>query len=155
MVGSCLKLASPPRDGISAASACCSSADAPCLLPCLAGTECYNIVISGAQEAAQREALNQGKSDGDDANEMEKAQDFGRLRTVKVQQAVAKEEEEEMRVRMRQAQRKMKGVKLQYTDSDRVTFDDVAGVPGAKVELPILHPDTQDRRPPWGVRESF
>lgn len=86
---------------------------------------------------------------------MEKAQDFGRLRTVKVQQAVAKEEEEEMRVRMRQAQRKMKGVKLQYTDSDRVTFDDVAGVPGAKVELPILHPDTLDRRPPWGGRESI
>ncbi len=85
------------------------------------------------QEAAQREALKQGKAEGEEMNEMEAAQDFGRLRTVKVQQAVAKEEEEEMRVRMRQAQRKMKGVKLQYTDADRVTFDDVAGVPGAKV----------------------
>jgi hypothetical protein len=52
---------------------------------------------------------------------------------MKVQQAVSQEEEQEMRVRMRQAQRKMKGVKLQYTDSGRVYFDDVAGVAGAKV----------------------
>ncbi len=37
-----------------------------------------------------------------------------------------------MRVRMRQAQRRMKGVKLQYTDANRVTFDDVAGVGPAK-----------------------
>jgi hypothetical protein len=67
---------------------------------------------------------------------MEKAQDFGRLRTMKVQQAARREEdEEEMRIRLRQAQRKLKGVKLQYTDSGRVTFDDVAGVPGAKVRV--------------------
>lgn len=32
-----------------------------------------------------------------------------------------------------QAQRKMKGVKLQYTESDRIYFDDVAGAPAAKV----------------------
>ena len=38
----------------------------------------------------------------------------------------------EMKVRMRQAQRRMKGVKLQYTDEDRVTFDDVAGIGPAK-----------------------
>ncbi|CAL8467515.1 g7053 [Coccomyxa elongata] len=87
------------------------------------------------EESAQREALKEARRAGEEANDMEKAQDFGRLRTMKVQQAVQKEEEEEMRVRMRQAQRKMKGVKLQYTDSGRVTFDDVAGVPGAKVEL--------------------
>lgn len=86
-----------------------------------------------SQEAEQREALKAAKAAGEDASDMEKAQDFGRLRTMKVQQAVRKEEEEEMRIRLRQAQRKMKGVKLQYTDSGRVTFDDVAGVPGAKV----------------------
>ena len=39
----------------------------------------------------------------------------------------------EMKVRMRQAQRRMKGVKLQYTDEDRVTFADVAGIGAAKV----------------------
>ncbi len=89
------------------------------------------------QESAQREALKEARRVGEEANDMEKAQDFGRLRTMKVQQAVKKEEEEEMRVRMRQAQRKMKGVKLQYTDSGRVTFDDVAGVPGAKVHVPL------------------
>ena len=44
-----------------------------------------------------------------------------------------------MRVRMRQAQRKMKGVKLQYTDANRVTFDDVAGVGPAKVGFPSVH----------------
>ncbi len=44
-------------------------------------------------------------------------------------------EAEEMRVKMRQAQREMKGVKLQYTDDDRVTFDDVAGIGDAKVRV--------------------
>ena len=96
------------------------------------------VACMSAQEAAQREALKEARRAGEEANDMEKAQDFGRLRTMKVQQAVQKEEEEEMRVRMRQAQRKMKGVKLQYTDSGRVTFDDVAGVPGAKVRADVF-----------------
>ena len=43
-----------------------------------------------------------------------------------------------MRVKMRQAQREMKGVKLQYTDDDRVTFDDVAGIGDAKVGFRVF-----------------
>ena len=41
--------------------------------------------------------------------------------------------QEEMRIKMRKAKRQMKGVKLQYTDDDRVTFDDVAGIGESKV----------------------
>ncbi|CAK0787425.1 hypothetical protein CVIRNUC_010645 [Coccomyxa viridis] len=88
------------------------------------------------EEAEQRQAAEEAAKSGDDANDLEKAQDFGRLRTMKVQQAVVtEEEEEEMRVRMRQAQRQMKGTKLQYIDQQPILFSDVAGVPGAKEEL--------------------
>ena len=67
----------------------------------------------------------------------------GRLRTVKVQQAAAQDEVErevarEMAVRMRQVQRNMKGVKLQYTEAGRITFDDVAGIGDAKAR-PVPH----------------
>lgn len=54
------------------------------------------------QEAAQREALKAGRQASEDATEMEKAQEFGRLRTMKVQKALSKEEEEDMRRRMRE-----------------------------------------------------
>ena len=40
------------------------------------------------QEAEQRQAAEEAAKSGDDANDLEKAQDFGRLRTMKVQQAV-------------------------------------------------------------------
>lgn len=55
---------------------------------------------------------------------------------------VSAEEENEMKMRMRQAQRKMKGVKLQYTDETTVTFDDVAGIGEAKARppAPVLRP---------------
>ena len=39
------------------------------------------------QEAEQRQAAEEAAKTGDDANDLEKAQDFGRLRTMKVQQA--------------------------------------------------------------------
>ena len=39
---------------------------------------------------------------------------------------------------MRKAKRQMRGVKLQYTDDDRVTFDDVAGIGESKVSWPLL-----------------
>lgn len=46
-------------------------------------------------------------------------------------------EEEEARRKMKQLTRKMRsrGMKLQYTDDDRVYFDDVAGVGNAKFEV--------------------
>ena len=39
------------------------------------------------QEAEQRQAAEEAAKTGDDASDLEKAQDFGRLRTMKVQQA--------------------------------------------------------------------
>ena len=48
--------------------------------------------------------------------------------------------QEEMRIKMRKAKRQMKGVKLQYTDDDRVTFDDVAGIGESKVSPCSLSP---------------
>lgn len=36
----------------------------------------------------------------------------------------------------------MKGVKLQYTDEGRVTFDDVAGIGESKVENPLFRKNT-------------
>ena len=51
-----------------------------------------------------------------------------------------------MRIKMRKAQRQMKGVKLQYTDDSRITFDDVAGIGDSKVRQhpllpsPSMHP---------------
>ena len=59
---------------------------------------------------------------------------------------VTEEEEMEMKVRMRQAQRRMKGVKLQYTDDDRVTFDDVAGIGPAKVRAARAPPPCAGRQ---------
>ncbi|KAK9823015.1 hypothetical protein WJX81_007049 [Elliptochloris bilobata] len=89
----------------------------------------------------QAEALRKAKeAPSGEASDFDKAAEFGRLRTVKVQQAAAQDDTErevaqEMAVRMRQAQRNMKGVKLQYTEAGRITFDDVAGIGDAKVEL--------------------
>ena len=40
-----------------------------------------------SQEAEQRQAAEEAAKTGEDANDLEKAQDFGRLRTMKVQQA--------------------------------------------------------------------
>lgn len=39
------------------------------------------------QDEAQREALKAGKGAGEGASDMDKAADFGRLRTMKVQEA--------------------------------------------------------------------
>ena len=46
-------------------------------------------VLRYLQEAEQRQAAEEAAKTGDDANDLEKAQDFGRLRTMKVQQARA------------------------------------------------------------------
>ena len=92
----------------------------------------------GVQAEQQAAALRKAKEAPEgEANDFDKAAEFGRLRTVKVQQAGAQDETErevarEMAVRMRQAQRNMKGVKLQYTEAGRITFDDVAGIGDAK-----------------------
>lgn len=46
------------------------------------------VVLYGClQEAKQRQAAEEAAKTGEDANDLEKAQDFGRLRTMKVQQA--------------------------------------------------------------------
>ena len=45
------------------------------------------ILFGHLQEAEQRQAAEEAAKSGDDANDLEKAQDFGRLRTMKVQQA--------------------------------------------------------------------
>ena len=47
--------------------------------------------------------------------------------------ALQDSEQREMRIKLRKAQSEMKGVKLQYTDEGRVTFDDVAGIGESKV----------------------
>ena len=91
-----------------------------------------------AQAEQQAEALRKAQdAPAGEANDFDKAAEFGRLRTVKVQQAAAQDAVEretarEMAVRMRQVQRNMKGVKLQYTEAGRITFDDVAGIGDAK-----------------------
>lgn len=46
--------------------------------------------------------------------------------------------EEAVRIKERAAKRKMTGVTLQYTDDDRVFFEDVAGIGDAKVESAAL-----------------
>ena len=97
------------------------------------------LAAGGAAQAEQQaEALRKAQdAPAGDANDFDKAAEFGRLRTVKVQQAAAQDAVEretarEMAVRMRQVQRNMKGVKLQYTEAGRITFDDVAGIGDAK-----------------------
>lgn len=61
------------------------------------------------------------------------------LRTLKVIKPRKREldinEEKTVRRKMKQLTRKMRarGMKLQYTDDDRVFFDDVAGIGNAKV----------------------
>ena len=98
----------------------------------------FDSISSPAQAEQQAEALRKAKeAPAGEANDFDKAAEFGRLRTVKVQQAAAQDAVEremarEMAVRMRQAQRNMKGVKLQYTEAGRITFDDVAGIGDAK-----------------------
>ena len=44
--------------------------------------------------------------------------------------------DEAVRIKERAAKRKMTGVSLQYTDDDRVFFEDVAGIGDAKVRGP-------------------
>ena len=86
----------------------------------------------------------QGGSDSAEAQEAA----IGRLSTVQVQKASAAEaggggppadaevwDDDATGAALRQAQRKLKGVKLQYVGAGKVLFGDVAGVEGAKREL--------------------
>lgn len=60
------------------------------------------------------------------------------MQQAAAQDAVERETAREMAVRMRQVQRNMKGVKLQYTEAGRITFDDVAGIGDAKARPAAL-----------------
>lgn len=85
----------------------------------------------------------QGGSDSDEAKEAA----IGKLSTVQIQKAegapsdkglppVAEVwDDDASGAALRKAQRKLKGVKLQYIGSGKVLFSDVAGVEGAKREL--------------------
>lgn len=70
---------------------------------------------------------------------VDEAEDFLRMGSVKVKKAMSKDEAENknalIKEKMKQAAKSMKNVKLQYTDEDIITFDDVAGIGEAKVEL--------------------
>jgi len=89
-------------------------------------------------KAAEQAAYNrQAKKDNEDAekDQMEEAEQFLKMSTVKVQKAKTKPKQEELRQKMRAAQRRMKGVNLQYMKDETVLFDDVAGIGAAKEEL--------------------
>ncbi|KAK9816556.1 hypothetical protein WJX72_001883 [[Myrmecia] bisecta] len=86
------------------------------------------------QAEAMREEKRKKQAEEEGADEMEKMAQFGKMTSVKITMR-RDEREEEMKVKVRAAQRRMKGVKLQYTDEDRVFFDDVQGIGDAKIEL--------------------
>lgn len=86
------------------------------------------------QAAFNREAKAKKQDEAGQKDQMEEAEQFLKLSTVKVQKA-RNPEQERIRQKLRAAQRRMKGVKLQYTKDDRVFFDDVAGIGAAKEEL--------------------
>ncbi|KAK9808335.1 hypothetical protein WJX73_003265 [Symbiochloris irregularis] len=94
--------------------------------------------VYNTQEAEQRAAGEAAKKaqeqqTGDEG--MDAAADHLKMRTARVIRAPTLDaEEEEMRAKTRAAMRRMKGVKLQISD-ERITFDDVAGIGEAKVEL--------------------
>ena len=94
------------------------------------------IFNTDAEEQAKfnREAKAAKEREEGEKDQMEEAEQFLKMSTVKVQKARTPEQER-IRQKLRAAQRRMKGVKLQYTADDRVFFDDVAGIGAAKEEL--------------------
>ena len=107
----------------------CSGLAAPC---CPAGRPGSSAPAArGAEQCVRACSMRQGRGS---VNVCPHSPETRQARAAQV----SEEEEEEMRVRMRQAQRKMRGVKLQYTDANRVTFDDVAGVGPAKACAPSM-----------------
>lgn len=87
-----------------------------------------------AAQAAENKAKKAEEAAKEGGDQMEEAEQFLKMSTVKVQKARTPEQEK-IRAKLRAAQRRMKGVKLQYTKDDRVFFDDVAGIGAAKEEL--------------------
>lgn len=100
-------------------------------------------------EALRKAALAKlAKMQGGAESEEAKEAAIGKLSTVQIQKAASADEgrgglpadaevwdDDASGAALRQAQRKLKGVKLQYVGSGKVLFADVAGVEGAKREL--------------------
>jgi len=101
----------------------------------VSGESVKKIYNTEAAEQAKynREKTAERKRD-EEKDEMAQADEFRKISTVKVQKA-RNPEQEKVQQKLRAAQRKMKGVKLQYTSDDRVFFDDVAGIGASKEEL--------------------
>jgi cell division protease FtsH len=97
----------------------------------------YNTDAEAQAEALRKAALDKVAADDPGAA-------LGKMTTVVVQQAgtaaadaadAAVWDDDAAGAALRGAQRRLKGVKLQYVGAGRVLFDDVAGVEGAKREL--------------------
>lgn len=110
-----------------------------------------------AAQAAYNKAkrAEEAKKDGE-GDQMEEAEQFLKMSTVKVQKARTPEQEK-IRAKLRAAQRRMKGVNLQYTKDDRVFFDDVAGIGAAKVRArpPAHQRRVAAGRPTTGNKGTF
>ena len=82
-----------------------------------------------ADEAAFRQKMKEAAAESDPNAQ---AEEFRKMKTVKIQKA---QDPEKMR-KLKAAQKELKGVKLQYTDSkEAIFFEDVAGIGDAKIEL--------------------
>jgi cell division protease FtsH len=82
-----------------------------------------------ADEEAFRQKMKEAQAENDPNAQ---AEEFRKMKTVKIQKA---QDPERLR-KLKKAQKELKGVKLQYTDSkDVVFFDDIAGIGDAKIEL--------------------
>lgn len=95
------------------------------------GSKVYNTDAEAqlADEEAFRQKMKEKQAETDPNAQ---AEEFRKMKTVKIQKA---QDPAKMR-KLKAAQKELKGVKLQYTDSkDVVFFDDVAGIGDAKVEL--------------------
>ncbi|KAK2076235.1 hypothetical protein QBZ16_001167 [Prototheca wickerhamii] len=91
--------------------------------------------ISKAEEAKQRgaEAAYQAQlmEDLTASDPNAQAEEMLKMKTMRIRKA-----EDPVRQRqIREAQRKLRGVKLQYSDAETIFFDDVAGIGDAKLEL--------------------
>lgn len=92
-----------------------------------------NFNMDAEQQLADEEAFRKKmKEAAAETDPNAQAEEFRRMKTVKIQKA---QNPEKLR-KLKAAQRQLKGVKLQYTDAkESVFFDDVAGIGDAKVEL--------------------
>ena len=93
----------------------------------------YNSKEEAEQQLKDEEAFRQKmKEQQAEVDPNAQAEEFRKMKTVKIQKA---QDPDRLR-RLKKAQKELKGVKLQYTDSkDVVFFEDIAGIGDAKVEL--------------------